>query len=41
MDKATLEQHCEQLPEIPDGAYAARVRIDASAVSEAPEAEAP
>ena len=41
MDKATLEQHCEQLPDVPYGAYAARVRIEAPAVSEAPEAEVP
>ena len=41
MDKATLEQHCEQLPDVPDATYAARVRIEAPAVSvsEAPEAE--
>ena len=28
MDKATLEQHCEQLPDVPDATYAARVRIE-------------
>ena len=42
MDKAALEQHCEQLPDVPDATYAARIRIEAPAVSvsEAPEAEA-
>ena len=34
MDKATLKQHCEQFPVVPDRAYEARVRIDA------PQAEA-
>ena len=39
MDKTVLEQHCEQLPDLPDAVYAGRVRIEAPAVSEAPEAE--
>ena len=39
MDKAALEQHCEQLPDLQDAAYAARVRIEIPATSEAPEAE--
>ena len=39
MDKAALERHCEQLPDVPDATYAARVRIEAPVVSEAPEAE--
>jgi hypothetical protein len=29
MDKATLEQHCEQLPDVLNATYAARLRIDA------------
>ena len=41
MDKAGLEQHCEQLPDVPDAVYAGRVRIEAPAASEAPEAERP
>ena len=36
MDKATLEQHCEQLPDVPDATYAARFRIEAPAAGEAP-----
>lgn len=36
MDKATLEQHCEQLPDVPDATYAARFRIEAPAVGETP-----
>ena len=39
MDKATLEQHCEQLPDVPDADYAGRVRIETSVLSAAPEAE--
>ena len=39
MDKAALEQHCEQLPDVPDAVYAARVRIETPAASEAPEVE--
>ena len=38
MDKATLEQHCEQLPDVPDATYAARFRIEAPAAGEAPAA---
>ena len=38
MDKATLEQHCEQLPDVPDATYAARFRIEAPAAGETPEA---
>ena len=36
MDKATLEQHCEQLPDVPDATYAARFRIEAPAAGETP-----
>ena len=39
MDKAILEQHCEQLPDVPDAVYSGRVRIEAPAASEAPEVE--
>ena len=39
MDKAVLEQHCEELPDVPGAIYAGRVRIETPAVSEAPEAE--
>ena len=39
MGKAALEQHCEQLPDLQDAAYAARVRIEIPAASEAPGAE--
>ena len=39
MDKTVLEQHCEQLPDVPDAVYAGRVRIEALAASEVPEAE--
>ena len=39
MDKAVLEQHCEQLPDVPGADYAARVRIDMPAAAEAPEDE--
>ena len=39
IDKATLEQHCEELPDVPDAAYTARVCIEASAVSDVPEVE--
>ena len=39
MDKAVLEQHCEQLPDVPGADYAVRVRIETPAVSTAPEAE--
>ena len=38
MDKATLEQHCEQLPDVPDATYAARFRIEAPAAGETPAA---
>ena len=39
MDKAVLEQHCEQLPDVPGADYAGRVRIETSAVNATPEAE--
>ena len=39
MNKAILEQHCEQLSDVPDAVYAGRVRIEAPAASEAPEVE--
>ena len=39
MDKAVLEQHCEQLPDVPGADYAARVRIEMPAAAEAPEDE--
>ena len=37
MDKAALEQHCEELPDVAGATYAARVRFDVSAASELPE----
>ena len=41
MDKAALEQHCEQLPDVPNATYAARILVKTQAGSEAPEVGLP